>query len=326
MKILVTGGLGYIGSNTVVELINRGYEVIVVDNLYNSNLDVIQKIKMITNVEIEFYKIDVSKIEEVESIFKENKFEAIIHFAGYKSVGESVSDPLMYYRNNLISTITLSELCLKYNVNKFIFSSSATVYGSNNSPFIESMNLLPSINPYGQTKVICEQMLTDVSKANPNFAVTFLRYFNPVGGHKSGILNESPNGIPNNLMPYIVQVAEGKREYLSIFGNDYDTSDGTGVRDYIHVVDLALGHIAALENLKQGVNIFNLGTGKGTSVLQLVNEFSRVNNVEIPYIITKRRSGDIACCFADCSKAEREIGFKAKYSISEMCRDSLNKE
>ncbi len=323
--ILVTGGLGYIGSNTVVELLNKGYEVIVVDNLYNSSEDVLEKIKTITNKDIIFYNIDVTIADKVEEIFKKHKIEAVIHFAGYKSVGESVEKPIMYYTNNLNSTLTVCNMCLKYNVNKFIFSSSATVYGANKSPFVETMELLPTTNPYGETKVMCERILTDIANANSNFAVTLLRYFNPLGGHESGLLCEKPNGIPNNLMPYVVEVAEKKREYLSIYGNDYNTIDGTGVRDYIHVTDLAIGHVLALEKIKTGVNIYNLGTGKGISVLQLVNKFEEVNRKKVPYVYTSRRSGDIDICYANCLKAEKELGFKAKYNLDDMCRDSVSK-
>ncbi len=323
--ILVTGGLGYIGSNTVVELINKGYEVIVADNLYNSSLNVLQSIKTITNKDIIFYQIDVSNSNDIEKVFQTHKIDAVIHFAGHKSVGESVNKPIMYYMNNINSTLVVSEMCLKYNVKKFIFSSSATVYGANTSPFVEDMELRPTTNPYGETKVMCERILSDIAKVNPDFSVILLRYFNPIGGHESGLLCEKPKGIPNNLMPYIVQVANGEREHLSIYGNDYNTVDGTGVRDYIHVTDLAIGHVLALENIQSGINIYNLGTGNGISVLQLVNKFKEVTGMNVPYIFAKRRNGDIDICYADCSKAEKELGFKAKYTCEDMCKDSISR-
>lgn len=322
MTILVTGGAGYIGSHTCVTLLEAGHSVIVADNLSNSKIETIDKIKQITGKDIIFYKIDVTDKAAVEQVFKDHSLEGVIHFAGFKAVGESVEKPLEYYYNNTVSTIVLSDACLKFGVEKFVFSSSATVYGENKVPFVETMELLPTTNPYGETKVISERILTDVATANPGFSVSLLRYFNPIGAHESGLIGEAPNGIPNNLMPYITQVAKGKLEKLRIFGNDYPTVDGTGVRDYIHVMDLAEGHVAALEKLAPGVHIYNLGTGRGTSVLQLVKAFEEANGIKIPYEIVGRRSGDIAECYADVSKAERELGWKAKRGISEMVKDA----
>jgi UDP-glucose 4-epimerase len=322
VEILVTGGAGYIGSHTCVTLLNAGYTVIVVDNLHNSNIETINKIKQITGKEIIFYQADVTDEEKVEKIFSKHSIDGVIHFAGYKAVGESVEKALDYYYNNIISTIVLTKACLKHSVYRFVFSSSATVYGENNAPFVESMELLPTTNPYGETKAMCERILTDSAKANPSFSVSLLRYFNPVGAHMSGLIGEVPNGIPNNLMPYITQVAMGKQEKLKIFGNDYPTVDGTGVRDYIHVMDLAEGHVSALNQEKEGTNIYNLGTGKGTSVLELVKAFEEANDIKVPYEIVKRRPGDIASCYADVSKAMRELGWTPKRDIIDMCRDA----
>ena len=322
MNILVTGGAGYIGSHTCVELLNNNHSVIIADNLCNSKIETIEKIKEITNKDVIFYPVDVTDEQAVESIFSSYQIDAVIHFAGLKAVGESVEKPLEYYYNNIVSTIILSKACIKYNVNKFVFSSSATVYGENKVPFVETMDLLPTTNPYGETKAISERILMDVAKANPNFSVSLLRYFNPVGAHESGLIGEAPTGIPNNLMPYITRVASGKLEKLRVFGNDYETIDGTGVRDYIHVLDLAEGHVAAIEKLTEGIHIYNLGTGQGTSVLQLIHAFEEVNNIKVPYEIVGRRPGDIASCYADASKAERELGWKAKRGIKEMCRDA----
>lgn len=326
MNILVTGGAGYIGSHTCVALLKEGHTVIVADNLYNSNIEVLDKIKHITNKEVVFYNIDVTKEEHLETIFLNHSIHGVIHFAGYKAVGESVQKPLEYYYNNLVSTMVLSNACKKYKVKRFIFSSSATVYGDNIIPFKEEMELLSTTNPYGATKSMCERILTDIANATDDFSVTLLRYFNPIGAHPSGLLGEAPNGIPNNLMPYITKVAKGELEKLRIFGNDYDTVDGTGVRDYIHVMDLAEGHVAALNNSKPGTNIYNLGTGDGTSVLQLVNAFEKANNIKVPYEIVDRRPGDIAKCYADVSRAKKELGWIAKRGIVEMCRDSWNFE
>ena len=322
MNILVTGGAGYIGSHTCVELLNNNHSVIIADNLCNSKIETINKIKQITNKDVLFYQVDVTDRQAVESIFSSYQIDGVIHFAGLKAVGESVEKPLEYYYNNIVSTIILSKACIKYNVNKFVFSSSATVYGENKVPFVETMVLLPTTNPYGETKAISERILMDVAKVNKNFSVSLLRYFNPVGAHESGFIGESPSGIPNNLMPYVTQVAKGKLEKLRVFGNDYNTVDGTGVRDYIHVMDLAEGHVAAIEKLTEGVHIYNLGTGQGTSVLQLIHAFEEVNNIKVPYEIVGRRPGDIASCYADASKAERELGWKAKRGIKEMCRDA----
>ena len=326
MKILVTGGLGFIGSHTCVELLNSGYEVVIVDNLSNSNIDVLDKIEKITSKRPKFYEIDVCDKEKVKKVFRENKIDAIIHFAGYKAVGESVREPLKYYRNNLDSTLTLLEVMEEENCHNFVFSSSATVYGSPKELPIKEDFPLSTTNPYGTTKLMIERILADLSKADKEMSIIVLRYFNPIGAHKSGLLGENPKGIPNNLMPYIVRVATKELEMLSVFGDDYDTHDGTGVRDYIHVVDLAKGHIKALEkcvNFK-GIEYYNLGTGKGYSVLDLVKTFEKVNKVKVPYKIVDRRPGDIDACYADPSKAYKEIGFKAEYGIEDMCRDSYN--
>lgn len=326
MKILVTGGAGYIGSHTCVALIEAGHDVIVADNLSNSKIEAIDKIKQITKKEVVFYEVDVTNESEVESILKNHKIDGVIHFAGYKAVGESVEKPISYYYNNVVSTLVLSQVCLKYGVQRFVFSSSATVYGDNKVPFVETMELLPTTNPYGETKAMSERILTDIVKANPSFSVALLRYFNPVGAHKSGLIGEAPNGIPNNLMPYVTQVAKGKLEKLRVFGNDYPTVDGTGVRDYIHVVDLAEGHVAALDHLTTGVEVFNLGTGKGTSVLELIHAFEKANEIQVPYEIVDRRAGDIASFYADTQKAEKELGWKAKLDVIDMCKDAWNFE
>ncbi|NMA49689.1 MAG: UDP-glucose 4-epimerase GalE [Tissierellia bacterium] len=322
MNILVTGGAGYIGSHTCVELLKNKHSVIIADNLINSKIETIDKIKQITNKDITFYQIDVTDEQAVESIFNNHKIDGVIHFAGLKAVGESVEKPLQYYYNNIVSTMILAKACIKFNVNKFVFSSSATVYGDQPSPLKEDMDLKKTTNPYGETKAMSERILTDTANANPNFAVSLLRYFNPVGAHESGLIGEDPNGIPNNLMPFVTKVAKGQLPKLSVFGNDYDTIDGTGVRDYIHVVDLAKGHVKAIENLKDGVNIYNLGTGRGTSVLELVNAFMKVNEIDVPFEIVGRRPGDIATCFADASKAEKELAWKAELGIDEMVRDA----
>ncbi|WP_234417388.1 UDP-glucose 4-epimerase GalE [Lysinibacillus sp. 2017] len=299
-----------------------GHSVVVADNLSNSKRDFIKNIQSITNKDIPFYEINVCDVQAVENIFKNNSIDGVIHFAGFKAVGESVEKPALYYENNLVSTLVLANACLKFGINRFVFSSSATVYGENQVPFVETMELLPTTNPYGETKAMCERILRDIAKANPSFSVSLLRYFNPVGAHESGLIGEAPNGSPNNLMPYVTEVARGKREYLSVFGKDYPTIDGTGVRDYIHVMDLAEGHVAALTNVTEGVHIYNLGTGQGTSVLQLVKVFEAVNGVTIPYKIVDRRPGDIATCYADVNKAKRELGWIAKRDIVTMCRDT----
>lgn len=322
MNILVTGGLGFIGSHTVVELINNNHDVIVADNLINSKIEVLDKIFTITGVKPIFYQIDVTDQVELEIIFRKYRIDGVIHFAGLKAVGESVSKPFEYYYNNLVSTMVLAKLCTKYAVNKFVFSSSATVYGDQTSPLREDMELKKTTNPYGETKVMSERILTDISNANNGFAVSLLRYFNPIGAHESGLIGEEPNGIPNNLMPYISKVAKGQLKKLKIFGDDYDTIDGTGVRDYIHVIDLAKGHVNAIEKLNCGVNVYNLGTGRGTSVLELVNAFIEVNHIDVPYEIVDRRPGDIAICYADINKAKNELDWKAKFAIEEMVKDA----
>lgn len=322
MNILVTGGLGFIGSHTVVELIKNNHTVIIADNLCNSKIEVLDKLSAITGIKPMLYQIDVTDEAKVEEIFNNHKIDGVIHFAGLKAVGESVSKPLEYYYNNLLSTMVLSKLCIKHGVDKFVFSSSATVYGDQPSPLKEDMELKKTTNPYGETKAMSERILTDTAKANNNFSVSLLRYFNPVGAHESGLIGENPNGIPNNLMPFVTKVAKGQLEKLSIFGNDYNTIDGTGVRDYIHVVDLSKGHVKAIENLKDGVNIYNLGTGRGTSVLELVNTFMKVNEIDVPYEIVGRRPGDIATCYAHAEKAEVELGWKAELTIEDMVRDA----
>ncbi len=301
MNILVTGGLGFIGSHTVVELIKNNHQVIIADNLVNSKIEVLDKLYQITGIKPIFYQIDVTDGAKLEPIFQNHNIDGVIHFAGLKAVGESVAKPLEYYYSNLVSTMMLSKMCLKHGVNKFVFSSSATVYGDQPSPLKEDMELKETTNPYGETKAMSERILTDTAKANPNFAVSLLRYFNPIGAHESGLIGEDPNGIPNNLMPFVTKVAKGVLPKLNIFGDDYDTVDGTGVRDYIHVVDLAKGHVKAIEQLDKGVKIYNLGTGKGTSVLELVNASIKVNKVNVPYKIVGRRPGDIATTFADAS-------------------------
>lgn len=322
MHILVTGGLGFIGSHTIVELINNNHEVIIADNLSTSKIEVLDKLYQITNIKPVFYQIDVTDETKVAQIFNNHNIDGIIHFAGLKAVVESVAKPLAYYYNNVVSTMVLAKASIKYGINKFVFSSSATVYGDQPSPLKEDMELKKTTNPYGETKAMSERILTDAANANPNFAVSLLRYFNPVGAHESGLIGEDPNGIPNNLMPFVTKVAKGILPELSLFGDDYDTVDGTGVRDYIHVVDLAKGHVRAIEQLYEGVKIYNLGTGKGTSVLELVNAFIKVNEVDVPYKIVDRRPGDIATTFADASKAERELGWRAELGIEDMVRDA----
>jgi len=326
MNILITGGAGYIGSHTCVALLERGHELIIADNFVNSDPKALERIRQITGREFQFYEIDVTDQAAVDQIFAEHQLDGVIHFAGLKAVGESVQQPLAYYRNNVLSTIVLANSCLKHGVSRFVFSSSATVYGDNEVPFTEEMALMPTTNPYGETKAMSERILTDAARANPQLAVTLLRYFNPVGAHESGLIGESPNGVPNNLMPYITQVAKGKLAKLRVFGDDYATVDGTGVRDYIHVVDLAEGHVAAVEHLDSGVHVYNLGTGQGTSVLQLVHTFEQVNGLKIPYEIVDRRPGDIAESYADASKAARELGWTAQRNVEDMCRDAWRYE
>ena len=327
MKVLVTGGLGYIGSHTVVELLDSGNDVVIVDNLSNSSVEVVDSIKKITGKDFSFYEGDVCDLDLLEKIFSSERIDAVMHFAGYKAVGESVKKPIMYYENNILSTLHLCQKMIEHDCFKFIFSSSATVYGDPEVlPITEECKVGGTTNPYGTTKLMIEKILSDINIANPKFTVMVLRYFNPIGAHKSGLIGEKPNGIPNNLMPYIVRVANKELEILSVFGNDYDTPDGTGVRDYIHVVDLAKGHICALNKAmdEDGVFYYNLGTGNGYSVLDIVNTFIKVNKVDVPYKIVDRRPGDIASCYADSSKAYKELGWKAELGLEDMCRDSYN--
>ena len=327
MNILLCGGAGYIGSHTAIELDKAGHSVVVVDNLVNSNPESLRRVAKIIGKEIPFYKADVRDAEALDKIFKENKIDAVIHFAGLKAVGESVEKPLEYYHNNMTGTFILLDVMRKNGVKNIIFSSSATVYGDPAIiPITEECPKGQCTNPYGQTKSMLEQVLIDVQKADPEWNVVLLRYFNPIGAHQSGTIGENPNGIPNNLMPYITQTAVGKRKELGVFGNDYDTPDGTGVRDYIHVCDLASGHVAALKaiNRKCGLAIYNLGTGHGYSVLDVVKAFIKVNGVDVPYVIKPRRAGDIATCYCDPAKAKAELGWEAKYGIEDMCRDSWN--
>lgn len=326
MKVLLTGGAGYIGSHTCVELLNAGHTPVIADNYDNSCPEAVKRVEEITGKSVPVYEIDVCDREAVDKMFSENDFDAVIHFAGLKAVGESCEIPLRYYRNNLDSTIVLLEAMEKYNVANFVFSSSATVYGvPEKVPLVEGMPT-GCTNPYGWTKLMNEQILTDASTANKNLSVVLLRYFNPIGAHESGRIGEDPNGVPNNLMPYITQVAAGKLKELGVFGNDYPTHDGTGVRDYIHVVDLAKAHVKALDYAGEhkGTEIFNIGTGTGYSVLDIVNTFMRVNNLTIPYKIKPRRSGDIAECYANAEKAEKVLGWKAEKNLDDMCRDSWN--
>ena len=325
MAILVTGGAGFIGSHTVVELQEAGYDVVVVDNLSNSSEKSLDRVKEITGKEVKFYKADILDKEALETIFNEESIEACIHFAGLKAVGESVAKPWEYYNNNINGTLTLLDVMKRNNCKNIIFSSSATVYGDPvEIPITENCPKGSCTNPYGWTKSMLEQILMDIQKADEEWNVVILRYFNPIGAHKSGKIGENPNGIPNNLLPYVTQVAVGKLPQLGVFGNDYDTHDGTGVRDYIHVVDLALGHVKALKKIedKAGLCLYNLGTGVGYSVLDIVKNFEEANDLTIPYVIKERRPGDIATCYADAKKAEEELGWKAQYGIREMCEDA----
>jgi UDP-glucose 4-epimerase len=324
MKILVTGGAGYIGSHTCVELLENGNDVIVVDNLQNSNEEALYRVKEITGRELRFYKIDLIDKLALTKVFVEHEIDAVIHFAGLKAVGESVEIPLKYYKNNIISTLVLCEVMKSFNVTNLVFSSSATVYGNPQTVPITEEFALSATNPYGRTKLFIEDILRDLYKSDNSWNIAILRYFNPVGAHISGKIGEDPNGIPNNLVPYISQVAVGKLKELKVFGNDYPTVDGTGVRDYIHVVDLAQGHLKALAKLmtKPGIVTYNLGTGRGYSVLEMIETFSRASEKEIPYKIVDRRAGDIATCYADGQKAQRELGFIAKKNINDMCVDS----
>lgn len=324
MKILLTGGAGFIGSHTCIELIKAGHEAVIADDLSNSKPAVLERLKELTGKDIPFYNIDVADKEKVDRMFAKESFDAVIHFAGFKAVGESVAKPLMYYRNNLDTTLTLLETMAKYNVSNFVFSSSATVYGvPERVPLVEGMKT-GCTNPYGWTKLMIEQILTDAAAADKNLSVVLLRYFNPIGAHPSGRIGEDPTGIPNNLLPYITQVAIGKLPQLGVFGNDYPTHDGTGVRDYIHVVDLAKGHVKAIEyaGKNKGTEIFNLGTGIGYSVLDIVKAFEKANNIKIPYVIKPRRDGDIAECYADPTKARDVLGWQAEETLENMCKDS----
>lgn len=326
-RILVTGGLGFIGSETTIELIANGYEPVVVDNLYNAKASVLDRIEELAGVRPPFYEVDACDEKAMEEVFSKEKIEAVIHFAGYKAVAESTRKPIEYYENNLGSALTVLKLMKKHGVHCIVFSSSATVYGvPKRLPLVETDPVGSATNPYGETKIMIERILEDASKADPSLKVILLRYFNPIGAHPSGLLGEDPNGIPNNLMPYVTQVAIGKLDHLNVNGNDYPTPDGTGVRDYIHVVDLAKGHVAAIKRFDtlDGLDIYNLGTGKGTSVLEVVHAFEKATGVKIPYVIAPRRPGDVASNYADCSKAERELHWKASLTVEDACRDAYN--
>lgn len=326
MNILVTGGAGYIGGHTIIELLSSNHNVVVVDNLSNSSVESLRRVEEITGQSIPFHKFDLRDHQRLSELFKSEKIDAVIHFAGLKAVGESVEKALLYYKNNLESTLVLLDVMQEFDVKKLVFSSSATVYGDPAKlPVTEDMPL-SATNPYGQTKLMIEQMLRDISATNQNWQFTSLRYFNPVGAHPSGRIGENPSGIPNNLLPFVSQVAVGKREHLSVFGDDYDTPDGTGVRDYIHVVDLAKAHVAALENLGRPneYKVYNIGTGRGTSVLELVKAFEKASGHDVPYQVTPRRAGDIATCYADPGLAERELGWRAELTIEDACRDAWN--
>lgn len=324
MSVLVTGGAGYIGSHTVIELLKDNKDVVIVDNFCNSNPIVLDRIRMISGKDFKFYEVDITNSDELEVVFKENNIDSVIHFAALKAVGESVEKPLEYYTNNLVNTLTLLNLMRKYDVKNFVFSSSATVYGDPHTCPITEDFPLSTTNPYGATKLMIEDMLRDIAVSDNSFNIAILRYFNPVGAHESGLIGEEPNGIPNNLMPYITKVAVGKLKELSVFGGDYDTHDGTGVRDYIHVVDLAKGHIKSLDKLNTncGLVTYNLGTGNGYSVLDMVKAFSKASGQDIPYKIVDRRAGDVAMCYAECTKANNELGWKAEFGIDRMCEDS----
>lgn len=326
MKILVTGGMGYIGSHTCIELIQEGHDVVIVDNLSNASIIVLDRIEEIIGVRPAFYEVDLLDEDALDAVFEKEKVDAVIHFAAFKAVGESVEKPLMYYENNISGTLILAKVMNKHNVKNIVFSSSATVYGNPKVVPITEEAPLSTTNPYGTTKLFVEQILRDLYVADHNWNVVLLRYFNPIGAHPSGLIGEDPKGIPNNLLPYIAQVAVGKLKELAVFGDDYDTPDGTGVRDYIHVVDLAKGHVSALKRLNKGdgVSIYNLGTGNGYSVLDIVKAYHDASGKDIPFAIKERRAGDIATCYADASKAKEEIGWSAKYNIEDMCKDSWN--
>jgi UDP-glucose 4-epimerase len=324
--ILITGGTGYIGSHTAVKLLEQNEDIIILDNLYNSKAEVLDSIETITGKRPKFYETDLLDINKLDAIFNENKIDCVIHFAGLKAVGESVAQPLKYFNNNITGTINLLMTMQKYNCKKIIFSSSATVYGTTQEMPLTESSPLGVTNPYGRTKLVIEEMLSDLHAADKEFGIVLLRYFNPIGAHKSGLIGENPNGIPNNLMPYICKVAKGELPHLNVFGNDYDTIDGTGVRDYIHVEDLADGHVKSWNKIKDnnGLFIYNLGTGNGYSVLQVINAFENANNIGIDYKIAPRRAGDVATVYADTKKAEEELGFKAQHNLNDMCRDSWN--
>jgi len=327
MKILVTGGAGFIGSHTCVELLDSGYEVVVVDNLCNSSKESLKRVEKITGKSVKFYEADIADKDAMNKVFEENDISCVIHFAGLKAVGESVQKPLEYYQNNISGTLNMCEVMRNHGVKNIIFSSSATVYGDPASvPITEKFPKGQCTNPYGWTKSMLEQILTDIQFADKEWNVILLRYFNPIGAHKSGLIGEDPNGIPNNLMPYVMKVAIGQLPQVNVFGNDYPTPDGTGVRDYIHVVDLAKGHVKAIEKIEEnpGVKIYNLGTGKGYSVLDVINNVSKAVGKEIPYVIAERRAGDIAECYADPALAKEELGWEAQYGMKEMCEDSWN--
>ena len=325
MTILVTGGAGFIASHTNIELLNAGYDVIVMDNLCNSSKESVARVEQITGKKVKFYEADMRNVEDLEKIFSENVIDVIIHFAGLKAVGESCVKPFEYYENNISGTLNIISMMRKYNVKKMVFSSSATVYGDPEViPITEECKVGGVTNPYGQTKLMLEQILTDIQKADPDFDIALLRYFNQIGAHESGLIGEAPNGIPNNLLPYVAKVAAGVLDRVNVFGDDYDTPDGTGVRDYIHVVDLAKGHVCAVKKLLEhpGLVIYNLGTGVGYSVLDIIHNFEKACGKKIPYVIAPRRPGDIATCYSDPSKAERELGWKAQYGIDRMCEDA----
>jgi len=325
-RILVTGGAGFIGSHTVLELLNADYHVVVIDNLSNSKIDSISRVEKLTSKNIDFYQTDLLDKKALREIFNAYTFDAVIHFAALKAVGESVEQPVRYYRNNICGTVNLCEVMAEAGVKNLVFSSSATVYGDPSQSPLSENSTLGAVNPYGQTKLTTEYLYKDLQKANSEWNIALLRYFNPVGAHESGEIGEDPSGIPNNLMPYVTQVAIGKRDILHVFGDDYPTRDGTGERDYIHVVDLAIGHLKALEKLEEntGLVTYNLGTGQGYTVLELVHTFAKVNNVTVPYKIAPRRAGDAASCYADPSKAKKELGWTAKRGLEEMCRDAWN--
>lgn len=324
MAILVTGGTGYIGSHTAIELLKKGEEIVILDNLSNSKIEMCDSIKKLSGKDFKFYKVDLLDKENVDKVFKENKIDEVIHFAGLKAVGESCEKPIEYYHNNITGTLNLVDVMRKYNCKKIVFSSSATVYGDPATVPIKEDFPLSTTNPYGSTKLMIEQILTDVYKSDNEWTVILLRYFNPIGAHESGEIGENPNGIPNNLMPYINYVAAGRLDHLNVFGNDYNTHDGTGVRDYIHVVDLAIGHLKALDKARKitGVEAYNLGTGTGYSVLDIVKAFEKANDIKIKYEITARRPGDIAVCYADPTKAKEELGWEAKRDLEQMCKDA----